>query len=261
MSVIVALMLNWCLIDREQIEVYKWIFYPTFLISIVWSFFYFFLHRWVKFVKIIPRDEIWGWNVSIVHWALLSYSVLNTCDFCHVSSVTNVLYHTVVVRKDRYIHILNHVGWLQQPSSNDMPGFLNPCPRVFHTLSHLKLRLLASTRHQTGLFLQLNHLLFLLLINRWQMILYHLILPVIYGSIPLFFILCVILIFDIHSCIVLVITNFKFTKLLCESRLIWLFVIVKSCLCGVVLLHHLCLLSLNEVVNCCLLFYPCLLLF
>jgi hypothetical protein len=78
---------------------------------------------------------------------------LNTCDFSHVSSVTNVLYHTVVVRKDRYIHILNHVGWLQQPSSNDVPGFLHPCSRVFHTLSHLKLRLLASSRHQTGLFL------------------------------------------------------------------------------------------------------------
>lgn len=93
------------------------------------------------------------------------------------------------------------------------------------------------------------------------MILNDLVLPIVNGSIPLFFVLSIPLVFNIHSCIILIISNLKFTELLSESWLISFQIVLHSCLSGILFLHHFGLLPLNEIIDCVYFFCPCLLFF
>lgn len=91
------------------------------------------------------------------------------------------------------------------------------------------------------------------------MILNNLILPVVYSSVPLFSLLCVILIFYVHPCVILVVSNFEFAELLSETRFVCFLVLLNTLLGCSLLFMHFTLLSLQEVIHSFLLLMPSLL--
>lgn len=123
------------------------------------------------------------------------------------------------------------------------------------------IRLLSLVVNWWCLLLKLDHLLLFPLVNRWQVILNHLVLPIVHCSISLLLLSRVVFIFNVHSSIVWVvyISYFELIELLCKR--VWLQILVLWYLCPCLFFFDLllCILPLNEVVNGILFFQPSLL--
>lgn len=151
----------------------------------------------------VVRDSIGVWchslqEVHVLAWWILAYGVdyAGTCREVWVFGLS-------------YLWLTTHLIGLRL-SSQVLLRFRGGVSAEIVSLHH---RPIPTSRNSGRLFLQLKHLLLLPLVNGRQVILNDIILPIIDCSISLDLLVCILLVFYIHSCIILVITDFEFLKL------------------------------------------------
>ena len=120
--------------------------------------------------------------------------------------------------------------------------------RLTESVLHLQSWCSSTSRWgESGLLLEFDHLLFLLEVDRWQMILDDLILPVIYCSISFILLSSIVLIVNIHPCIVSIIPHCELIELLSKWLVLPFYLLLQHrCF---LLLFNPSLLSLDEVSN------------
>ena len=166
------------------------------------------LLKWTLFISLC----YWRWLEMILLYRLLKLLIEKTwASLIKYNFLRNLLF----ARWHFFLLWLCHAGVRFQK------GFTLPLLAVER--NNWIRSIATATNFHWCLFLQINHFLSFSEVNGWQMILNDIILPVILLPISHFLLSWIILIFDIHSSVVLKISDCKLTKFLSEwfFRIIW----------------------------------------